>query len=154
MARVTLRLPEDLHRRLRATAERTGSSLNQLIVAALGYVPELGSTWVASLCQQQPAAISLIAVPELASALARRAREGALSLKQRDMLFRAFLRDAPIAHGGRAQPGDCPAGRDAAAHGTALGTPADAGRLARRLSSAGIRPRPPAWHRNWELHHG
>ncbi len=135
MARVTLRLPEDLHRRLRATAERTGSSLNQLIVAALGYVPELGSTWVASLCQQQPAAISLIAVPELASALARRAREGAL-------------------RGGRAQPGDCPAGRDAAAHGTALGTPADAGRLARRLSSAGIRPRPPAWHRNWELHHG
>jgi uncharacterized protein (DUF1778 family) len=35
VARLTLRLPEDLHRRLRSTAERTGSSLNQLIVAAL-----------------------------------------------------------------------------------------------------------------------
>ena len=35
MARVTLRLPEDLHRRLRSTSERTGASLNQLIVAAL-----------------------------------------------------------------------------------------------------------------------
>ncbi len=35
MARVTLRLPEDLHRRLRSTSERTGSSLNELIVAAL-----------------------------------------------------------------------------------------------------------------------
>ena len=35
MARVTLRLPEDLHRRLRSTSERTGSSLNQVIVAAL-----------------------------------------------------------------------------------------------------------------------
>lgn len=35
MARVTLRLPEDLHHRLRATSERTGSSLNQLVVAAL-----------------------------------------------------------------------------------------------------------------------
>lgn len=35
VARVTLRLPEDLHRRLRATSEYTGSSLNQLIVAAL-----------------------------------------------------------------------------------------------------------------------
>ena len=35
MARVTLRLPEELHRRLRSTSERTGSSLNQVIVAAL-----------------------------------------------------------------------------------------------------------------------
>lgn len=35
MARVTLRLPENLHRRLRSTSERTGSSLNELIVAAL-----------------------------------------------------------------------------------------------------------------------
>lgn len=35
VARVTLRLPEDLHRRLRSISERTGSSLNQVIVAAL-----------------------------------------------------------------------------------------------------------------------
>lgn len=35
MTRVTLRLPEELHRRLRAASTRTGSSLNELIVAAL-----------------------------------------------------------------------------------------------------------------------
>jgi len=35
MARLTLRLPDDLHRRMRAASERTGASLNQLIVAAL-----------------------------------------------------------------------------------------------------------------------
>ncbi len=34
MPRVTLRLPENLHRRLRASSERAGASLNQLIVAA------------------------------------------------------------------------------------------------------------------------
>lgn len=38
MPRVTLRLPDDLHRRLRSTSERTGVSLNQLIVAALSEV--------------------------------------------------------------------------------------------------------------------
>ena len=36
MVRVTLRLPEDLHRRLRAVSQRTGTSLNQLVVAVLG----------------------------------------------------------------------------------------------------------------------
>jgi len=35
VARITLRLPEDLHRRLHSASERTGSSLNQMIVAAL-----------------------------------------------------------------------------------------------------------------------
>ena len=35
MARVTLRLPEDLHARLRSAAERSGTSLNQLMIAAL-----------------------------------------------------------------------------------------------------------------------
>ena len=35
MTRVTLRLPDDLHRRLNAASERYGTSLNQLIVAAL-----------------------------------------------------------------------------------------------------------------------
>ena len=35
MARVTLRLPDDLHRRLRIASERDGVSLNQLMVAAL-----------------------------------------------------------------------------------------------------------------------
>ncbi len=35
MARVTLRLPEDLHRRLRTASERTRASLNQFIVTAV-----------------------------------------------------------------------------------------------------------------------
>ena len=35
MARVTVRLPEDLHCRLRAAAERTRTSLNQLIITTL-----------------------------------------------------------------------------------------------------------------------
>ena len=58
------------------------------------YVPEVGSAWVARLCQQEPVAISLVAIPELASALARRTREGALSVQQRDTFFQACLRDA------------------------------------------------------------
>jgi predicted nucleic acid-binding protein len=57
------------------------------------YVPEPGSAWVARLCQREAVVISLVAVPELASALARRARERALSTEQRDALFQAFLRD-------------------------------------------------------------
>lgn len=35
VARITLRLPDDLHRRLQDTCRRTGNSLNQIIVAAL-----------------------------------------------------------------------------------------------------------------------
>jgi predicted nucleic acid-binding protein len=58
------------------------------------YVPEVGSAWVARLCQQEPVAISLVAIAEMASALSRRAREGALSAQLRDTLFRAFVRDA------------------------------------------------------------
>jgi predicted nucleic acid-binding protein len=58
------------------------------------YLPEAGSAWVTHLCHQEPITTSLIAVPEMASAFARRAREGALTSQQRDALFRAFLRDA------------------------------------------------------------
>ncbi|HEY3117677.1 MAG TPA: type II toxin-antitoxin system VapC family toxin, partial [Chloroflexota bacterium] len=54
----------------------------------------MGSLWVARLCAQEPIAISLIAVPELASALARRTHEAELNEQQRDLLFQAFLRDA------------------------------------------------------------
>ena len=35
MARITLRLPDDLHSRLYSASERTGASLNQVIVATL-----------------------------------------------------------------------------------------------------------------------
>lgn len=58
------------------------------------YLPETGSTWVTRLCQQEPIAASLIVVPEMASALARRAHEGSLTVQQRDALFQAFVRDA------------------------------------------------------------
>lgn len=57
------------------------------------YVPEIGSTWVAQLCQQEPIAGSLLSVPEITSALARRTREGALTGQQRDVLLQAFFRD-------------------------------------------------------------
>ncbi len=58
------------------------------------YVPEVGSAWVTRLCRQEPVAISLITIPEIASALARRTREGALTAQQGNALFQAFLRDA------------------------------------------------------------
>ncbi len=35
VARITLRLPDDLHRRLQDACQQTGNSLNQMIVAAL-----------------------------------------------------------------------------------------------------------------------
>lgn len=58
------------------------------------YVPEPGSAWLTALCETEPVAVSLVAVPEIASALARRAREGDLTPEQRDMLFRLFVNDA------------------------------------------------------------
>jgi predicted nucleic acid-binding protein len=57
------------------------------------YLPEPGAAWVARHCEQEPIAVSLVTVPEVASALSRRTREGALTAVQRDMLFQAFLRD-------------------------------------------------------------
>ncbi|HYU18788.1 MAG TPA: type II toxin-antitoxin system VapC family toxin, partial [Chloroflexota bacterium] len=58
------------------------------------YLPELGSAWVTRLCKQEPVAISLVTIPEIASALARRTREGALTTQQREALFQALLGDA------------------------------------------------------------
>jgi len=58
------------------------------------YVPEVGSPWITRLCQQEPITTSILAFPEIASALARRTREGALTVLQRDTLFQAFVRDA------------------------------------------------------------
>lgn len=57
------------------------------------YIPETGSPWVTHLCQTEPVALSIVGVPEIASALARRAREGALTAAQRDTVFRLFLAD-------------------------------------------------------------
>jgi len=59
------------------------------------YVNEAGSAWVTRLCVAEPIAISILTFPEIASALARRTREGALAPQQRDTLFRLFLADAP-----------------------------------------------------------
>ena len=58
------------------------------------YIAEAGSAWVSHLCETEPIVISLISVPEIASALARRTREGVLTEPQRDTLFRLFLSDA------------------------------------------------------------
>jgi uncharacterized protein len=57
------------------------------------YVPEVGSPWVVRLCNTEPIAISLIAVTEMASAIARRTREGSLTEGQRDALYRTFIAD-------------------------------------------------------------
>src|SRR5581483_12201353 len=56
------------------TAGRLLVALAYLDSSALAkrYLPEVGSAWVAHLCQQEPVAISLVAIPELTSALARR----------------------------------------------------------------------------------
>lgn len=58
------------------------------------YLPEAGSAWVKSLVSSDPVAVSLLAAVELASALARRTREGDLTPEQRDTVFRSFLADA------------------------------------------------------------
>jgi hypothetical protein len=57
------------------------------------YVPEAGSRWVVELCEREQLALSLLAIPEVASALSRRAREGTLTAAQRDTLFRLFMAD-------------------------------------------------------------
>lgn len=57
------------------------------------YLPEEGSDWVNALFSTGPLAISNLAVVELASALARRTREGDLTAETRDAIFRTFLAD-------------------------------------------------------------
>ena len=58
------------------------------------YIPEAGSRWVTPTnAEAEPIATSLIAVTEIASALARRSREGALTAEQGDTLLRLFLSD-------------------------------------------------------------
>ncbi|TAK35404.1 MAG: toxin-antitoxin system HicB family antitoxin [Chloroflexota bacterium] len=55
MTRLTLRLPDDLHRRLRVTSIETGTSLNELIVAAVSQSlgqSELSTTEQGSLVEQ------------------------------------------------------------------------------------------------------
>ena len=57
------------------------------------YIAETGSDWVTHVSDSEPVATSLITVTEIASALARRTREGALTAQQRDILFRLFVTD-------------------------------------------------------------
>jgi uncharacterized protein len=58
------------------------------------YVAEQGSAWVEALAASEPVAVSSLAAVELASALARRTREGDLTLEERDSIFRSFIEDA------------------------------------------------------------
>ncbi|TAK35405.1 MAG: PIN domain-containing protein [Chloroflexota bacterium] len=58
------------------------------------YLPETGSEWIAALLASEPVTMSVLAVTELASVLARRTREGDLTPQQRDTIFRRFLQDS------------------------------------------------------------
>ena len=57
------------------------------------YLPEPGSNWVKSLLAFEPVVVSVLAGVELASALARRVRQGDLSNDDKDLIFQTFLRD-------------------------------------------------------------
>jgi predicted nucleic acid-binding protein len=57
------------------------------------YVSEQGSAWVEELFASEPVAVSSLAAVELASALARRTREGDLTPADRDSIFSSFLDD-------------------------------------------------------------
>ena len=58
------------------------------------YLPERGSTWVATLLSSDPVAVSELSIIELASALARRRREGSLTAEEISWIFRQFLTEA------------------------------------------------------------
>jgi predicted nucleic acid-binding protein len=57
------------------------------------YVSDTGAAWVTQLCETQPVVVSILAIPEVASALARRARAGELTAAQRDTIFHQLLAD-------------------------------------------------------------
>jgi predicted nucleic acid-binding protein len=69
--------------------------LHYLDTSALAkqYLPEPGSDWVQSLVASEPVVLSVLAGVELASALARRSRQGDLSDDDKDLIFQSFLRD-------------------------------------------------------------
>ena len=70
--------------------------LHYLDTSALAkrYLTEKGSAWVMALFGSEPVAISLLTQIEMASVLARRSREGALTATDRDAIFQLFLSDA------------------------------------------------------------
>ena len=57
------------------------------------YLPETGSNWVKSLLASEPVVVSVLAGVELASALARRVRQGDLSNDTKELILQSFLRD-------------------------------------------------------------
>jgi predicted nucleic acid-binding protein len=57
------------------------------------YLPEVGSAWVDSICIDGSVAVSTLVTVELTSSFARRAREGRITIAQRNDLMRAFLTD-------------------------------------------------------------
>jgi predicted nucleic acid-binding protein len=59
------------------------------------YVREVGTTTVRRLVASGPIVTSRLSEIEVASGIARRTREGALTVKQRDRLLSAFERDLP-----------------------------------------------------------
>lgn len=59
------------------------------------YVAEVGSGWVTTLIERDSVAISVLTLAEVASGLARRRREGRLSIQQQQAGYREFLGDLP-----------------------------------------------------------
>ncbi|HEX5167057.1 MAG TPA: type II toxin-antitoxin system VapC family toxin [Thermomicrobiales bacterium] len=54
------------------------------------YISEIGSGWVRTLCVSDSIVISAIALTEMSSVFARRHREGAISISDRNALIRLF----------------------------------------------------------------
>jgi predicted nucleic acid-binding protein len=55
------------------------------------YLPELGSAWVNVLLSAETAVVSELTIPEVESALARRARNGDISREQQEAIYQRFL---------------------------------------------------------------
>lgn len=58
------------------------------------FVPERGSKWVSSLVESEQIVVSVLALPEVASALGRRSREGTLRADEARAIHSTFLRQA------------------------------------------------------------
>jgi predicted nucleic acid-binding protein len=75
---------------------RRGAYFLDTSALAKRYLPERGSDWVDRACTSANVSIwaSALAATELASALRRRYREGAMSAEVRDTVYRQFLADS------------------------------------------------------------
>lgn len=54
------------------------------------YLPETGSRWVQNLCAAETISVSALVIVEISATLARRVREGSISVRDRDGILRRF----------------------------------------------------------------